>query len=500
MDFIQNERLLKHTDPNIQQSLESAGWKTADIVSTFDHIDKDLRTDQKPADSRLHKNKTAIVLTFLFFILVGAGYLSYSWLTKAPQLNSKETLLTTNATTNPIIAYVESHPDDYAGNVVFYDTQKKAKLPPDPLLSQEADSLFQLGIWSPHGQYLPILQIVNPGSDNSIINLYLFDSQKKEVKRIHSAPRGDENFVWASTSFSFTSGWMDDSRLVVRDDRGTSQGVTTLTYFTPDGELKTVEPPDVFKRVSNQLTSTTILDVDTKQETIVVGSQTLSFAPEGTIVGVIDDRLVVVKKPVSSTFFGMDFEGGTSSSQEWTDFEAELKELEKQGMSQEELSLRVRDFLEPKGETVINFYNIDTGAIENALSLTDGTWQTVDVLVHPSEKTMVAHQTDKEFLPTKERFIKIQMGENPTIETLFENNLTPEHNHNFSGRLLLQGNSFLLSGDGNWIIGERGSITDDPQHSAVFMHNISTGEEIIVCSEYCSDIRTYYPLALQRRY
>lgn len=457
---------------------------------------------QKPADSRLHKGKTALVVTLLLLILMGAGILGYLWLTNNQQSNIEEPSIvnnTTSTTTNPIIAYIESYPESYAGNVVFYDTQKKEKLSPAPLLSQEADSLFQMGIWSPNGQYLPILEIVNPGTDDSIVNVYIFDSQERELKRIYSSPKSEENIVWAGT-FSFLSGWIDDSKLVVVSDRNTNESTTTLTYLTLDGALNTVQQPDVFKRVSSQLISTSAFNFGISQETISVGATTLNFIPEGTIVGIVEDKLVVLKKP-DSLFLGMDFEGGTTANnEEWNNFEAELKKLEEQGMSQEELSLRVRDFLEPKGETVINFYNIVTGVIENTISLTDGTWQTVSVLVHPSEKIIIAHQTDNDLFPSKERFIKIQMGKNPNIKALFENDLTLEHNNNFSGRLLTQGNSFYLSNDGNWIIGERGSIVNDPQHSAVFMHNVETGEEIIVCSEYCSDIRVYYPLSLQRRY
>src|SRR3989338_950278 len=279
IDYIKKEKNLNRTDQSIQESLETAGWKNADISSAFNFIKNESNNDQDSNNSRSTKNRVTIIVALVTTVLVITGYLGYVLLRKNPQSNTVKTSKTTNLTTivaNPIIAYLESPPNDFAGNVVFYDTQKKEVLPPDSIIQSDGNSMFMLGPWSPNGQYLPILEINKLGSDDEVINLYLYDSNKLQARRIYNSPRSDENFVWASSSFDFLSGWIDNSRLVVQNQRDTIQGVATLKYFTMDGELKTIQQPDVFKSVGSQLSYTTVFNVDTKQETIMVGNKTLN--------------------------------------------------------------------------------------------------------------------------------------------------------------------------------------------------------------------------------
>lgn len=398
-----------------------------------------------------------------------------------------------------IIAYTVSEQDDVSSAVFFYDAQKKERLPPSPIIQADNNFMFLLGPWSPNGQYLPILAFTDPATEKLYVNLYLYNSQTLEAKRIYSSLRNEENFVWASTSFNFLSTWMDDSRLMLEEDRDIQKGLTTLTYITTDGELKTIQQPDKLKKVSSQLEYTTTIGPDAHIESITAGSITLDFVPEGQIVGIVDGMLAVLKKPKSISI-AVDDAGNAASPQDLEYLEKEVEKLKKQGLSEEELSKKVLELIEPKGETILSLYSLKDGKASNEVNLTDGTWQTQSILVHPSGKFLIAHQTDKDFLPSKQRFITITPSEHPNTRVIFEEDLEKGGNPNYLSSLMFQGSSFFLSNDGNWIIGMRGSKVDNPQNSIVYMRNIVTGEENIVCPNYCWDMRIYYPLYLQAMY
>ena len=360
--------------------------------------------------------------------------------------------------------------------------------------------MFILGPWSPNGQYLPILAFTGPASVNSYVNLYLYDSEKLTAKKIYSSSVNEKNGVWASSSFNYSSIWLDDYRLAIERDRDLETGTMDLTYITIDGEMQTIQQSNRPKKVSSQLEYVLAVSesynnsYNPKIESIKVGSQTLDFVPEGEIVGVVEGMLAVFEKP---EFFDIaSIVNDNSLNQKYQEyFEKELKKLEEQGLSEDELKNKALDLFEPKGETILKLYNLKNGSVESEINLTDGTWQTQSVLVHPSEKFLVAHQTDKFFNPLKQRFITITPPSN--IKIVFEEDLSENEragNSNYLSLFLFQGTSFFLSSDGNWIIGMRGPGVNDPQNSKIYMRNIVTGEENIICPSYCWDMRTYFPL------
>ncbi|PIP56747.1 hypothetical protein COX05_01430 [candidate division WWE3 bacterium CG22_combo_CG10-13_8_21_14_all_39_12] len=498
LDYILEQKQSSFSDSQIVSALVSAGWNKDEVNKALESINGG--SSPEPMASKSSKSRAKLIISVLVAIIItGAGVVGLFAFGTLPE-NNEQLPVGTLHDVNPIIAYVESYPDDFAGNIVFYDTQKQEKLPTDLVIEADANTLFQLGPWSPDGKYLPILGFYAPGEEGGIVNLYLFDSKTRLAKRIYSDLRGEDNFLWANPSFSFLSGWIDNDILVVSSNRsGLSAETSQLTYFTTYGEIGTKVEPYVYLQKSSQLTHSVKSEVDTQIQTITLIDRELSFYPEGEIVGVVENKLVVLKKP-EEIDLGFDFDGGTGGSQEWEDLELQINELAKQGVPQEDLDKMIRDFLEPQGETVLNLYNLETGEIDKVVALTDGPWQTQSVLVREEEPFLIAHQTDSAFLPTKERYVAIYVSDPYRVEMLYEGDLLQQSNHNFFNSLLTHGSSFGLSNEGNWIIGERGSRVDDPKNSSIFMLNIFTGEEVIVCSGYCSGVKVYNPLALENRY
>lgn len=443
-----------------------------------------------------------ILLTAMVAITAILFYFSNRWATfpsddtqslgqtKPEQVSN--TTVTTNGSSHPI-AYLK---DNYK-SVHFYNSDQRVEELGIAELENETDPLIQLGPWSPNGQYLPIL--AHTGSDKRYVSLYLYDSQKLKAKKIYGSPLNEENLMWVGTSFNFLSTWMDDTRLVVESDRDIQNGVTTLTYITTSGELKTEQQPDRLRQVSNQLEYITRIGRVPQIESIKVGSTTLDFIPEGEIIGVVDGMLAILKRPESLSL-GVDDAGNAANPQDLEYFQKEMEKLKEEGLSEEELQEKTLELMEPKGEIILSLYDLKDGKTNNNVNLTEGTWQTRSMLVHPSQGLLIAHQTDRSFLPSKQRFITITPSKTPSTQVIFEEKLPKSENPNYLSLLMFQGSSFFLSKDGNWIIGMRGSGVDNPQSSTVFMKNITNGEELVVCPSHCFDVRVYYPLQLQRMY
>ncbi len=530
IDFIQKAKSLSETDLEITSSLLSAGWKQQDISAAFEYVQKNsnvsqnfsttdepdpLKVTQPPEEKKAKPNKltiTLFTLGLLFVVTISGFFIYFKFFKKTPlgpnikdseekPYQTSETIGQPNAieSTHSIIAFTTSKKDNPASAVVFYDRQQKEKLPLPQVIQEDNNFMFLLGPWSPSGQYLPILAFTGPATEESYVNLYFYDSQKLEAKKIYSSPRNEENFVWASTSFNFLSAWMDDTRLVVNNVRDPQKESATLTYVTTDGEIKTMQQSDELKRANDQLEHTVTTRPSIHTESITVGSVTLDFVLEGEVVGVVDGMLAVLEKPKSISVI-VDDAGNAASPQDLEYFEEEMEKLEKQGLSEEELSKKTLELIEPKGKTILSLYNLKDGKVNREVNLTDGTWQVQSILVHPSEKFLIAHQTDKRHLPSKQRFVVITPSENPNTRTIFEEDLPKSSNPNYLSSLMFQENSFFLSSDGDWIIGMRGSNVDNPQNSTIYMKNIITQEESLICSNNCWDVRTYCPLCLQTVY
>jgi hypothetical protein len=224
----------------------------------------------------------------------------------------------------------------------------------------------------------------------------------------------------------------------------------------------------------------------------------LDFVPEGVIVGIVEGMLAVVEMPklISLAF---DDEGNSADPQDLEYLEKEMDRLESQGFPEEELREKIVELIEPKGKTILKLYNLKNGEIANEINLTDGTWQIRGILVHPSEQLLIAHQTDKMFAPSKQRFIAITPSENPSTRVIFEEDLQGKGEQIYFSLLINQGSTFLLGNGGDWIIGMRGAVLDS-QNNKTYMRNIFTGEEYIICSSYCTDVAVFNPYSFSIKY
>ncbi len=352
-----------------------------------------------------------------------------------------------------------------------------------------------LGPWSPNGQYLPILAYTGPASEESNINLYLFDSKTLTAKKIYNSPSNEENRLWANTSFNFIAAWMDEEKLVLKDDRNSQGVLTNVTRITTRGEIITTEHSNELERGNKQLEYSFSLGAQGHTVTsIKVGTNILAFVPEGEIVGVINGMLAVLTKPKPVSLSEM------SDPNQNSDIAKQLAELQRQGLTEEELSRRMLELMEPKGDTLLKFYNLANGSVEKEINLTYDTWQIQSILVHPSQKTLVAHQTNKFVQATKQRFISVDPSSESGFRIIFEEDLNTSVSQQFLSLLMFQGSSFFMSTDGESIIGMRGSALESASTNNIYIKNIASAQEDIICPSNCFDMRVSYPYHLETRY
>ncbi|MDO8497109.1 MAG: hypothetical protein Q7S61_01005 [bacterium] len=385
---------------------------------------------------------------------------------------------------NQVIAYVKNTTSEVS-SLHFYSLNKKTEEKGIVELKQDTKSLIQLGSWSPDGRYLPVLALVNldkEQKDKRII-LYLYDSQLLTYKVIYDSPVDGDNLDWVSI-FGFSTYWKDSNAYILHSKSDTNSATQILTYITIDGKMQTEKAPSGFIERNSQMS----YSVSNKQtiDSVTVGNTVVKLQTNGSINGVVDGKIALLNVPRGPNI-GIDDGGNTANTTDYQMIQKEMDKLEKQGLSEEELQKKVVDLLEPKGETTLKLYDLK-GQLIQTINLTESTWYTQSALVEPSQQSLIAHQTSGYFKPEKERFILITPSELNKIKILFERSYERTPNS------LTQGISFFLSNDGNWIISMRGSYIDDPKTSTVYLKNIITGEEKVICDTYCFDFKVYYPL------
>ena len=536
LDFIQKAKAASETDEEIRSSLASAGWESVEIDQAFASFQKNV--DKLPTSTpslpkiniiRANIGKFIVPVIVVFVLLVvgvTAGYVMLkssptdptnvtntpeatpsavpenqpSVASVSPRVVSPTTMqgepIMVNKVRN-ILAYTETPQSDKPPVLVFYDVVKKQKLPPDPVIEADKNYMIMLGPWSPDGQYLPILAYTGPASQESNINFYLFDSKTLHSKRIYGEPHTAENTVWASTSFTFTSGWIDNERLVMLDERDNQGKLEAVTYINTIGKVIKIDYSDEIRKQNSQLeysfgVGASGLTIDSLR----IGVRDFTPVPIGEIVGVVDEMLVVLNKPVPYDLMGS---GGSGFGLN-KETERLIEELQKLELPEEEVHARTLDLLEPKGDTVLKFYDLNDGVIKKEINLTDGTWQITSILVHPSKKTLIAHQIDKVMQTKKQRYIIIDLSSKSGFQTIFEEGVESQLNQPYLSLLMNQGISFLLSADGNSIIGMRSFSKEDPHNSSIYIKDMVSGREEIVCQSQCSDARIYYPYHLVMRF
>ncbi len=541
LEFIRKAKAASETDEEIRSSLVSAGWETQDIEQAFTSFQTSVSNlpTSAPALSQINIMKPSfgklivplVVVVALLLVGITAGYVMLKSPIKTPSsvtntpkeipsvsLKDKPSVVSispqnispTTIQGQPIVvnnmrnilAYTEAPQSEKPPVLVFYDIAKRQKLPPDPVVEADNNYMIMLGPWSPNGQYLPILAYTGPASTDYVINLYFFDARTLRATKIYSSPSSEENRAWAGTSFSFTSAWLNDTKLVVKDDRNSQGVVTGITYITTSGEIASSSHSTGFRKVSKQLEySLDMGALGSAVRSVKVGATELGFVPEGDIVGVTDGMLAVLVKPKSMYFDGM------ADQSVNTELQRQIEELQKLELSEEEISRKALELIQPKGETKLNFYNLEDGKIAQSVSLTEGTWQVQSVLVHPSGNTLITHQTNNAMRVSKHRFVLISPAGEPSTRVLFEEDLQGVGYQPYLSLLAFQGTSFLLNIDGTSVIGIRNGLQDTPEngavgidHGIIFMKNINSGEETLVCASNCFDMRIYYPYHLVTRY
>jgi len=540
IDYIVKSREISKTDKEIQESLLKVGWEFSDIEEAFkeatpeETIEEDIEETQseteepkeeekiseeeikseepvevtteseeeevitttntpeisseiftspqeiKPAEEakevtkiqpkKQSKSKLFIIILVIILVIIGTlgaiiylkpNLINISSLkdffkkgqpgTEITKNNEQPAIITTNK--NTIMAYTTKNEADGKMELFFYDTQTQQALPQDSVIQADNNSAFEIGPWSPTGQYLPILgSKISPNKEINL-SLYLYDSQKKAATKIY-----DSKHITKTTStiklpnnfkMETNAQWIDNTKLKIMEDTSNTISTRVSTYITPEGKIDKIEQPKNINVVLNNITYKINSLTGTLIDTIKIGTSEIKVQPkEGSyIIGTINDSLVILEKMV----------------------------------------------LDSKNKTVLNFYSINDSGLVKTIDLTDTLWGTQSILIDPTQKYLIAQQTNSDLKPTQERYIQINPEEASNINLIFGQDISTEYPATKEPSLLKNLKNFYLSNDGEWIIGTRKYANIITAGSDIYMKNIKTGEENIICSNNCSSISVYYP-------
>lgn len=338
-----------------------------------------------------------------------------------------------------ILAYTTTNEDTGKMSLSFYDTNKKEQINLDSFLQNENNKVYDLGPWSPTGLYLPILGIKNKeNTRESTVTIYLYDSSKKESKKVYSYPiNGEPSDIAKSLQFSTKAAWIEEGKLKIKEDMPIKIGSRLVTYVTPEGKIENSEQPKntvvMLNDISYQIDPVTKLIAGT----IKVGTTELKLELKNTdeILGKLQDNLVVLQKPTA-------------------------------------------------GKSTVKFYTLGNNSAPTDIDLSEGIWKTQTVLINESRKSLIAHQVDNEIRPTQERFIQVNPFGDAKIKVIYGQDISTVFQKAKA--------SFFLSNDGNWIISERRYASIITSGNDFYMKNIDSGQEATICSGECTQMSAFY--------
>ena len=465
-----------------------------------------------------NKGNKKILIVFLFalfiFLILGFSYFVKNYFEKNKAVTvsnrelslmpSNEPIRTETVNSSHLLAYTTTN-KEASRTAYLYDPGIKKTLHVLDEISQKHKDI-QIGKWSPSGRYLPLIgerfldKIIFENEHERSFTLYVFDIKDLKVKKIFEPPENTDRAdvdIWAG-AFNFADPWLDENSIILENNKDFENKINTLTYVTLNGELKTEKRPILYHaeqsnsdlQVKYNLDLATITD---KIAEITYENQPLPFIPEGNVIGIVDSQLASLKTPPLLDLRVDDYNAVNPKDQ--TLLEEEAKRLEKTGLSKMEISKKLLEFIEPKGETIIQMYDLNNGYLNESFEISERLWWTDGILVHTDKKSLIAHQTDKRILSTKKKFILIDPQKTERIKVILEND-SPSQREISGYQTLQSGLPFALTADGYWIIAMHDyppDINSPLGNAKIFMKNITSGEEVTICEINCSLFYSYYP-------
>lgn len=471
---------------------------------SYVQVGENTVTNNNNQTSNVKKN---ILVSVLIIMFISSILILIYFLVGKRFLNSKDgatvsnyslsNLENKNQIINNQIVYT-TRDKDVHGQIYVYDIDSQQNLSVFDQINNNYEYI-QIGEWSPNGRYLPIIAYNFP-NDNKIsqVSVFIYNAIEKSIKKIYeSSPTEDYATVaiW-ETALEYGYPWLDDEKLILENDRDFVNKFSDITYITLSGELKKERiNNDYYYKQSNSRISVNY-DFDSNSalpliNSVILDGKMLSFKPQDSIVGVLNNKLVTMKVPKGLDLRFDDYNVANENDQNTVN--QEIERLKGLGLSDSEITSKLFEFIQPKGDTLIQLYDVNSGNILSSFDISQqGQWWTGGLLVHPDNKTLIAHQTDKMMLPTRERYVLIDPFAEQQISVLSDNNYYQGETGGYFA--LKKGSIFNLTNDGRWIISFREVTESD---SSIYIKNIETLEERMICNSDCYTFSNYNPLIIR---
>lgn len=398
------------------------------------------------------------------------------------KISSQSQIPNTQDINVPMVAAFQKYITSSTSAIMLYNFSTKSSTNLTSSVIIEKDAGSSIGPWSPDGNYLPI-QFHRSLMDNKPLPFYFYDLRNNKGIKLFDNVEAEPQLKNLDLSFFFNSEWLTNNTLIYssKTENTKYKKIITVNYQGIIEEKtrpnETVMQNDRLKVIYSYNPPPAKIEI----EKVYVDNKELSFKPQYTIIGVLDNMLIALEKTQKESLLSQFDENGNFA-------DPALQEDFNNAKTEEEKNKITNSLFQPKGNSNLHLYDINTGNITSSIPLTENDWITTESLIRPKKNTIIVLQRST-LLPD---FIARYVEVNP--KTLAKTVISEEEGASEVG-------NFAITFDGNWIIDYQPSkekIKDYPSFlQKISAWNIDTKEKIILCESNCYSLRVHNPYELQ---
>lgn len=425
----------------------------------------------------------AIIVAIPLISITTVVILSKKQVTKTQKAENLSKTTNSQDFNPPIVAAFKKSLDSSTSAIMIYDfsTKSSTNLTSSVIIEKDAES--SIGPWSPDGKYLPI-QFHRSLMDNKPLPFYFYDLKNNKGIKLFDNVEAEPQLKNLDLSFWYSSNWLTNTTLIY----------SSKTENTKDKKIITVNDQGIIEEKTRP--NETVMQNDRLKviysynppppkieiEKVYVDNKELSFKPQYTIIDVIDNMLITLEETQKEAMISQFDEKGNFA-------DPVLQKTLESAKTEEEQKKIINSLFQPKGNSNLHLYDINTGNITSSIPLTENEWITTEALIRPKKDTVIVLQRNTLLPDFTARYLEV----NP--KTLAKTVISEEEGTTSEVGI------FAVTSDGNWIIGHQPSkekIENYPDlGKKISAWNIETKEKIVLCESNCYSFKVYNPYKLQ---
>ncbi len=457
-EYVSSQRASGQTDEQIKQALTANGWTMEQIQAVF------------PAPLESNGKPTLVIAVIAILIVIMGTVASIFLFPRKQDAMQVTTEVQTPTTSLPAVVYVKFSPEELGGEssnrqgkFMLFDFSTEQPFSPELPAGHVNDFGKIISPWSLSGEKLFMLGI----RENSLPQpLYAYDSKTRKLSYLfdtNSVPEFKGNY----SEFSFTSSWIDDSRLSYTasnsvDTSGAIAAITApKTHYLSNSRLK------ILQEVINTNPQNATLD----------GKPLPSL--KGIIVGMTSKYIVTLEKPeAKNPMYDLEFQKKLTDTQN----EDEAKKMLSQAYK-------------PEGNSIINLYLISNLEEVTSIPWSGDSWAIEAIEPLYSKNSLVIQEVDNNLIASRNRFTVVDLNTPDSRKVITETGRLNKENSIFSE------GSIGVTPDEQWLVVFLESDNPDPIGitGKIAAWNLETNKELTICELGCSSVKVYNPNRLRSR-